>query len=68
MSEEYVQVPFATIRDGGGDCDDGAVLLESMLASIGITTEFVYVPRHVYVKAFLPDALKRYKSSGQFHL
>jgi hypothetical protein len=66
VGAEYVQEPLATLKSGGGDCDDGAVLLASMLSSIGIRAEFVFVPGHVLVKAFLPEALSRYKTSGDW--
>ena len=66
VSREFIQMPQATIVNGGGDCDDGSVLLASMLESIGIKTEFVYKPNHVYVKAWLPEAARQYKTEGDW--
>ena len=44
----------------GGDCDDHAVLLANLMRSIGIYTDFVHVPRHVYIRIYLPEAPKKY--------
>ncbi|RLE42921.1 hypothetical protein DRJ48_02320, partial [Candidatus Woesearchaeota archaeon] len=63
---EFIQVPELTLATGGGDCDDGAVLLASLLGSIGIRTEFVYKPNHVLLRAWLPEALKRYKKQDNW--
>ncbi len=66
VSREFIQNPLSTIENGGGDCDDGSVLLASMLESIGIETEFVFIPNHVYVKAWLPEAARQYKTDGDW--
>lgn len=60
--DEFLKTPEQTLSVLGGDCDDHAILLASLLQSVGISTRFVFVPKHVYVSAYLPDALKRYKS------
>jgi len=58
---EYVKSAKQSLVSGGGDCDDSAVLISSLLESIGVKTKFVFIPRHVYIQAYLPDAVKRYK-------
>jgi len=37
------------------------VLLASLLDAIGVQTRLVFIPNHVYVQAYLPEALKKYK-------
>ncbi|MDO8481355.1 MAG: transglutaminase-like domain-containing protein [Nanoarchaeota archaeon] len=58
---EYVKSARESLSSGGGDCDDAAVLLASLLESVGINTQFVFIPNHVYVRAYLPEAAKKYK-------
>ena len=60
-SFEYVKGPLESLNNLGGDCDDASVLLASMLGSIGIKTRLVFVPNHVYVEAYLPEASVKYK-------
>jgi transglutaminase-like putative cysteine protease len=53
---EYYETPQETLLAGAADCDGHAILLASLLRSVGILTEFSYeVPRHVMVKAWLPE-------------
>jgi transglutaminase-like putative cysteine protease len=40
------------------------VLLASLLEAIGIPTRLAFVPRHVYVEAYIPDAPRRYQQDG----
>ena len=61
-SFEYVKSPIESLNNLGGDCDDASVLLASLLGSIGIRTRLVFVPNHVYVEAYLPEASFRYKA------
>ena len=58
--DEYIQSPREMLVTKGGDCDDHAVLLANLIRAIGIPTRFVFVPSHVYVKIYLPDAPKKY--------
>jgi transglutaminase-like putative cysteine protease len=60
-SVDTLQTPRATLSVLQGDCDDKAVLLASLLETIGYATRFVVsatVPgrsyNHVYVEAFVP--------------
>lgn len=61
---EYVKGPRETLINGAGDCDDQAVLLANLLNAIGIETRFVFIPGHVYVEGYLPEALARYRDGG----
>jgi transglutaminase-like putative cysteine protease len=61
---EYVKSAKQSLVSGGGDCDDSSVLLGSLLDAIGIRIRFVFIPGHVYVQAYIPEALKRYKEDG----
>lgn len=63
---EYISDPLSTLKDGGGDCDDQALLLANLLGAIGIRTRFVFVPGHVYVQAQLADALDKYKTEADW--
>jgi hypothetical protein len=65
---EEVQSPETTLKLGGGDCDDKAVLLASLLKSIGFETCFFIAdtdndgyPDHVFTGVYLPDAPEIYK-------
>lgn len=63
---EYVKTAKESLYVRGGDCDDAAVLLATLLEAIGVNTRLVFIPRHVYVQAYLPDALKSYKSEDNW--
>ncbi len=64
--DEYVKTAKETLKSGGGDCDDFSVLLANLLQAVGISTRFVFVPGHVYVEAYLPEAIGKYKSEGEW--
>ncbi len=63
---EYVKSAKQSLVSGGGDCDDASVLLASLLDAVGIRSRFVFIPGHVYVQAYLPEALNRYKDKGDY--
>ncbi|MEE9525649.1 MAG: transglutaminase-like domain-containing protein [Candidatus Woesearchaeota archaeon] len=65
---EYVKTAKQSLVVGGGDCDDASVLLASLLDAVGIRSRFVFIPGHVYVQAYLPDALKRYREGDYVNL
>lgn len=58
---EYVKSARESLAVPGGDCDDSSVQLINLLEAVGIKTRFVFIPRHVYVEAWLPEAINRYK-------
>ena len=58
---EYVKTAPESLVSQGGDCDDAAVLLANLEQAVGIPTRFVFIPGHVYIQIYLPEALRRYK-------
>ena len=63
-SFEYVKSATESLATGNGDCDDASVLLANLLQAIGIRTRFVFVPGHVYIEAYMPETLKKYRNDG----
>ena len=63
---EYVKTARESLVNGGGDCDDASVLLASLLDAVGVRSRFVFIPGHVYVQAYMPKALNRYKEDKDF--
>jgi len=61
---EYIKTASESLKVQVGDCDDASVLTVNILQSIGIKTRFVFVPRHVYVQAYLPDAPRTLQKDG----
>ncbi len=60
---EYYKTPQEAFHSSVGDCDDSSILLSSLLQSVGFRTRFVFVPGHVYVQVYLPEATPRYKDA-----
>ncbi len=46
---EYAKDPIITLLAGGGDCDDQALLLCSMLETVGVKTYMAFTDGHVFV-------------------
>ena len=65
---EYVKTPRESLRAEGGDCDDASVLLANLLQAIGIRTRFVFIPQHMYVQAYFPEALRKYREGDWINL
>ncbi len=61
---EYVQNPAETLTSGGDDCDGKALLLATMLESIGIDADIGLTFSHAFVRAQIPEALTKYKHQG----
>ena len=66
VSREYFATATETLSTGSGDCDDYSILTSNLLQSVGIPTRFVFVPGHVYVQAYLPEAMKKYKQEDSW--
>jgi len=66
--DEYIQSAAEVLSTRGGDCDDHAVLLANLLRAIGIPTKFVFVPRHVFIMAYIKDAPGKYSKDGWIFL
>lgn len=63
---EYFELPLYTLITGAGDCDDHAILAANLYEAIGIKTRFVFVPSHVYIQIYLPDAPRTIKQVGDW--
>jgi hypothetical protein len=48
LDTELIKTPEETINDGGGDCEDLTILLNSLLENIGIKTFLVMNETHAY--------------------
>ncbi|MBU0615407.1 MAG: transglutaminase-like domain-containing protein [Nanoarchaeota archaeon] len=68
IDSEYIEYPIEFLSIGGGDCESGTIALASLLESIGIYTELVFIPKHVYLKIKLPEANNRYQKGGWVYL
>jgi len=66
--DNYIQSPTEMLSTRGGDCDDNSILLANLLMSIGIPVDFVFKPRHVYIKAYIKDAPRKYTKDGWIEL
>lgn len=64
LAYEYVKTPRESLTTFSGDCDDGAVLISNLERAIGINTKFVFIPKHVYIQIFLPEAPRKYSKDG----
>lgn len=58
---EYVKDARESLVTRNGDCEDGSLLAINLLEAVGIKTRLVFIPRHVYVEIWLPEAVNRYK-------
>ena len=48
---DTIYYPAQTLKRGTGDCDDTTVLLASLLGSVGVPTQFVDAPGHIFLIA-----------------
>jgi hypothetical protein len=63
MGLEEIQSPETTLKLRGGDCEDQAILLSSLLSAIGFESALIFadtnnngVPDHVYSTVYIPNA------------
>lgn len=47
--DEYPKFPLETLADEGGDCEDSAILLASLLKELGYDTVLIQLPDHMAV-------------------
>lgn len=66
LAFEYYKTPQESLHSSNGDCDDGSILLSSLLQSVGFRTRFVFVPEHVYVQVNIPEAISSYKDENDW--
>jgi hypothetical protein len=64
--KDFIQAPFETMKIGGGDCEDLAIFLDSLLENLGIKTYIVVTDHHVFCLAsgLDTDSLASYGESG----
>ena len=46
---DTVQYPRETLAKRAGDCDDTSVLVAALLENVGVPTQFVDVPGHLFL-------------------
>jgi hypothetical protein len=63
---QYVQLPSDTLVSGGGDCEDHAILLASLLEAIGMDADVGLTQDHAFVRVQLPEAMWRYKADEDY--
>ena len=66
--DDYVQYDDETLLTKGGDCEDKAILLTSMLNAIGVPAQVIVVPKHAFVRAYINNAPKRYLQKDRWLL
>jgi transglutaminase-like putative cysteine protease len=66
IGKEYIEDPKEFLSIGGGDCESGSIALANLEVAIGVETQLVFIPNHVYIRIKLPDALKMYKRNGDW--
>ncbi|MBC8435118.1 hypothetical protein H8D91_01305 [archaeon] len=62
--QEVIKSPFETLSQGGGDCEDLAILASSLLENLGIHTYLVLTQNHAYALACGVD-MQKTKEYGQ---
>lgn len=57
---EHIESPMEVLITGAADCDGKAVLLSSLLTSIGIENRYVLIDNHIFVEIKIDNARKYY--------
>ena len=68
LAFEYVKTPRESLITKAGDCEDGSILLANLERAVGINTKFIFIPGHVYIQIYLPEAPKKYSKDGWINL
>lgn len=68
VNREYIETPKESLFGGVMDCDGYSVLLSTLQESIGVDAQLVFIPSHVYVRIYLPEATKMYKRGDWIYL
>jgi len=68
LAFEYVKTPRESLMTASGDCDDSSVLLANLERAVGINTKFIFIPGHVYIQIYLPEAPKKYSKDSWINL
>jgi hypothetical protein len=60
---DYLQRPQQTLL-GAGDCEDQAILLNSLMLATGIRSRIVLIPGHAFIEININEAPKKYKEDN----
>ena len=52
---DRLENPLVTLKTGGADCEDMAVLLGALEKAIGNDARLVFIPGHAYMQVHIPD-------------
>ena len=61
IAKEYLEEPREVLKTSASDCESGTMLLASMLESIGVNAEMVFIPGHAFLRIQLANARNKYK-------
>ena len=64
----YVEDPKEVLYTAAADCESGTLLLATLLESIGIDVELVFVPGHALLRADIPKVSKKYEKEGWVYM
>ncbi|PIZ72321.1 hypothetical protein COY07_03315 [Candidatus Peregrinibacteria bacterium CG_4_10_14_0_2_um_filter_43_11] len=53
--DDRLENPITTLKTGGADCEDMAVLLAGLQKAIGNDAKLVFIPGHVYAQVRIPS-------------
>ncbi len=63
---EYAETPEETLLTKRADCDGHALLLASLLESIGFETRLITIPGHMYLQVSIEEASSTYKKESSW--
>ena len=66
--DEYIETLEEALLTGTSDCDGHAVALASLMEAVGINSELVFIPGHVFVRIMVPGARNAYKLDDWIYL
>jgi transglutaminase-like putative cysteine protease len=61
IAAEYLEEPREVLKTAAADCESGTMLLASMLESIGVDAEMVFITGHAFLRIELANARNKYK-------
>ena len=61
IATEYLEEPREVLKTAAADCESHAITLAALEESIGVDSQLVFIPGHVFVRIRLPDARNKYK-------
>ncbi|MBN1258359.1 transglutaminase domain-containing protein [Candidatus Peregrinibacteria bacterium] len=59
---DRLENPLITLKTGGADCEDMAVLLGALEKAIGNDARLVFIPGHAYIQVRVPDYRNKWYS------